>query len=166
MLAKPLMFLSAYTPLFALLAVRFEPLPLMFTCIGLAVAGLLSLALLFRLDARSQPGPHKLASVKDAGAEVGAYLGAYLLPFVTVASPNFRDEVAYLLFFFVAGAVYIRSSVVQINPLLYLLGYQVLAIVDSNGLRAYLITRKNPRTGDSILASRFSNDVLIDRSTK
>ena len=164
MLAKPLMFLSAYAPLFALLAVRFEPLPLMFTCAGLAVLGLISLFVLFRLDSRAQPGPHELASVKDAGAEVGAYLGAYLLPFVTVASPNFRDEIAYILFFFVAAAVYMRSSVVQINPLLYLLGFQVLAIVDTNGLRAYLITRKSRKVGERILASRFSDDVLIDRT--
>jgi hypothetical protein len=163
MLAKPLMFLSAYAPLFALLAIRFQPRPLMLTCAGLAIAGLASLLLLLNLDSRSEKGAHKLIEVKDAGAEVGAYLGAYLLPFVTVTSPNFRDEVAYLLFLVVAAAVYVRSSVVQINPLLYLLGYQVLAVVDKNHLRAYLVTRRKYRVGDIVQATRFSDDVLIAR---
>jgi hypothetical protein len=165
MLAKPLLFLSAYAPLFVLLAVRFEPRPLMYTCAGMAVAGLGALVLLLRLDARASPGSHHLVAVRDAGAEVGAYLGAYLLPFLTVPTPPLRDQIAYLLFLVVAAAVYLRSSVVQINPLLYVLGYQVLSVVDSHGLRAYLVTRRKRIVGDTISATRFSDDVLIERGT-
>ena len=163
MLAKPLLFLSAYAPLFALLAVRFEPKPLMYTCIGLAAGGVVALILLLLVDARSTRGTYQLTKVRDAGAEVGAYLGAYLLPFVTVSTPSVRDQVSYALFILVAAAIYLRSSVVQINPLLYVIGYQVLAVHDSNGLRAYLVTRKKRNAGEVVLATRFRGDVLIER---
>src|ERR1035438_9441157 len=80
MLGRPLLFLSSYAPLFALLAIRFEERWLWISCTALAVLGVVSLWLLLRLDARSAPGPHTLASVKDAGGEAAAYLATYLLP--------------------------------------------------------------------------------------
>lgn len=164
MFGKPLLFLSSYSPLFALLAVRFESPVLVWPCAGVAVLGIGSLWLLFRLDAGIDPGSHRLAKVRDAGAEAGAYLGAYLLPFLTVAAPTWRDAVAYLGFIVVAGAVYMRSSVIQINPLLYLFGYQVLEVVDTKGLKAYLISRARPQLGQLVTATRFRDDVLIVRS--
>jgi hypothetical protein len=166
MLAKPLLFLSSYTPLFALLAIRFQPLHLIIICASLAVAGLLGLLLLFRLDARASRGAHELAVVRDAGGEAASYLGAYLLPFVTVSTPSARDLIAYGGFMIVAGAVYIHSSVVQINPLLYLLGYRIYATEDTNGLQAYLVTRRKHRVGDSIEATRFRDSVVIERTPR
>lgn len=140
MLGKPLLFLSAYAPLFALLAVRFQPLWLMLMCAGLAVLGVGALLMLLRLDARATAGAHQLTHVKDAGA----YLGAYLLPFLTVSTPTVRDSIAYAAFLIVAGSIYLHSSVVQINPLLYLLGYRVLEVVDTNGLRVSMASFFSP----------------------
>lgn len=165
MLGKPLLFLSAYAPLFALLAIRFDQWWLIIGCSSLAAIGIGALVLLLRLDARSESGVHTLAAVRDAGAEAGAYLGAYLLPFLTVSNPSPRDSIAYVLFLILTGAVYLRSSVVQINPLLYLFGYRVLEVVDSNGLRAYLVTRGRCEVDETIKATRFRDDVLVNRST-
>lgn len=88
MLGRPLLFLSSYAPLFGLLAIRFEQLWLWISCTVLAALGVVCLWLLLRLDARSSPGPHTLASVRDAGVEAAGYLAAYLLPFLTVATPT------------------------------------------------------------------------------
>lgn len=164
MLGKPLLFLSAYAPLFALLAVRFRPLELVIPCLALAVLGVIALMLLLRLDARATPGVHRLKDVKDAGAEAGAYLGAYLLPFLTVSAPSVRDAIAYVGFIIISAAIYLRSSVVQINPMLYLLGYRVLQVVDANGLQAYFVTRRRVDVDQRIAATRFRDDVLIDRT--
>ncbi|HEX4393440.1 MAG TPA: hypothetical protein VH084_18135 [Mycobacterium sp.] len=165
MLGKPLLFASSYAPLFALLAIRFNQLWLILVCGSLAVAGVGALWLLLHLDARATPGPHDLSTTKDAGAEAGAYLGAYLLPFLTVSSPSARDAIAYGAFLVVAASIYLHSSVVQINPLLYLLGYRVLEVVDTHGLRAYLVTRRRVGAGQRIAATRFRDDVLIDRTS-
>ena len=69
----------------------------------LAALGVVSLWLLLRLDARSSPGPHTLASVRDAGVEAASYLATYLLPFLTVATPTVRDVLAYAGFLLVAA---------------------------------------------------------------
>ena len=69
MLGRPLLFMSSYAPLFALLAIRFEPPWLWIPCTVLAGGGVAALWLLLKLDARSAPGPHVLTSVRDAGAD-------------------------------------------------------------------------------------------------
>ena len=164
MLGRPLLFLSSYAPLFGLLAIRFEPRWLWISCSVLAALGVVSLWLLLRLDARSSPGPHTLASVRDAGVEAAAYLATYLLPFLTVATPTVRDVLAYAGFLLVAAVINLRSAVVQVNPLLYLLGYRVLSVTDDHGLHAYMITRHPLPAGDRVLATRFRDDVLVDRT--
>lgn len=165
MLGKPLLFLSSYAPLFGLLAIRFERPWLWITCVALAGLGLASLLLLLRLDARSEPGPHVLAAAADAGGEAASYLAGYLLPFVTVATPTARDIAAYAGFLLVAAAIYMRTSLAQVNPLLYLLGYRVLSITDDRGLRAYIITKRSLQPGERVAATRFRDNVLVDRGT-
>lgn len=163
MLGRPLLFLSSYAPLFALLAARFEQRWLWVSCAVLAALGVGSLWLLLRLDARSAPGPHVLASAHDAGPEAAAYLASYLLPFLTVATPTPRDVIAYLGFLAIAGIIHLRSSVAQVNPLLYLLGYRVLSVADDRGLTGYMITRSQALSGAHVLATRFRDDVLVER---
>jgi hypothetical protein len=165
MLGKPLLFFSSYAPLFGLLAIRFQVPWLSITCTALAGLGVGALLLLLRLDARSAPGPHILASARDAGPEAASYLASYLLPFLTVSTPTVRDVLAYTGFLVVAASIHLRSSVVQVNPLLYLLGYRVLAITDDQDLVAYMITRRPVVAGSQILATRFRDEVLVERSS-
>jgi hypothetical protein len=164
MLGKPLLFFSSYAPLFGLLAVRFQSRWLWIPCAGLAGLGVFSMLLLLRLDARASSGPHTLTAAKDAGGEAAAYLAGYLLPFLTVATPTVRDVIAYVGFLLVAASIHIRSAVAQVNPLLYLLGYRVLSVTDDRGLNAYLITRRRVSAGELVLATRFRDDVLVDRT--
>ena len=165
MLGKPLLFFSSYAPLFGLLAIRFEERWLWISCAALAGLGVASLWLLLHLDARSSPGPHVLASTRDAGPEAASYLASYLLPFLTVSMPTVRDVVAYVGFLVVAASIYLRSSVVQVNPMLYLLGYRVLSVTDDQGLRAYMVTRRAVASGSTVLATRFRDEVLVDRTS-
>lgn len=164
MLGKPLLFLSSYAPLFALLAIRFEQEWLWISCVVLAALGVVSLWLLLHLDARSSPGPHVLATASDAGGEAASYLATYLLPFLTVSTPTPRDVAAYVGFLAIAAVIFLRSSIAQVNPLLYLFGYRVLAITDSRGLQAFLITRQAVQPGVPVLATRFRDDVLVRRT--
>lgn len=163
MLGRPLLFLSSYAPLFGLLAIRFQPRWLWISCTVLALLGVAALWLLLKLNARATAGPYKLDSISDDGAEAASYLAAYLLPFLTVAMPSTRDVVAYAGFLVIAAAIYLRSSMIQANPLLYLLGYRVLSVIDSNKVHAYVITRKAVQVGETLQASKFKDDVLVDR---
>ncbi|MFE6387230.1 hypothetical protein [Nocardiopsis dassonvillei] len=171
--ARAILFFSSYSPLFALLAIRFEGggvdlfvislSPIRILLASLALAGLAGLAFLFIIDKRNNPSPFKIESVSPAGSEAASYLAAYLLPFMTSSTPSWTDLISYFLFLCIAALIHFHSSIVQINPLLYLMGYRVLRIRDNKGLNAYMVTRREITEGEVVMASKFGNDMLIER---
>lgn len=137
------LFLSSYSPLFALLAVRFDAGPLRWSCVLISATGTVALAFVLWRLRRLQPVPFLYTHVHDVGSEASAYLATYLLPFLTVAQPSGRDVVAYGGYLAVAGVIYVRSSLIQVNPLLYLLGYRVYGVrVATDDLTRYVLSRQ------------------------
>jgi hypothetical protein len=162
--ARSRLFLSSYAALFVILAVRFDPLWLRLVCVGLAVVGVVDAWLItHRISHRLLPVSVTIAAVEDAGAEVGGYLASYLLPFVTVATPQGRDLVAYVLFLLVALVIYVRSDLVRVNPTFYLLGYRVVRITTSAGRSLYVVTRMDLVTGDRIDVADVAGIVVTVR---
>ncbi|WP_141719472.1 hypothetical protein [Micromonospora peucetia] len=100
----------------------------------------------------------------DAGSQVAGYLASYLLPFLTVSTPSVKDIVAYSVFLGVVCAVYVQTSLLQINPVLYLFRWQVFEVEDSQGFRGFVISRNRILSNSDILATRFGDNVLIDRT--
>jgi hypothetical protein len=108
-----------------------------------------------------------LAITGDAGAEVSGYLAAYLLPFLTVAEPSPIDLVTYGIFVLVAGLIYVRSGLMQINPTVYLLNRRVLrasAPVKGASKEVFVISRRDLRVAETLKAERFSDRVYIDHA--
>jgi hypothetical protein len=143
------LFLSSYAPLFGILAISFDGLALRLVCLGLFATGMADTWHITRL-AKTETQDYEITvqSTEDTGAEVSGYLASYLLPFVTVASPGWRELLAYSLFLLVAFVIYVRSNLVRVNPTLYLFGYRVLKIVYGEGKQQYLVTRTQPEGGE------------------
>jgi hypothetical protein len=149
--ARARLFLSSYAPLFGILAVRFDGLALRLVCLGLFIVGAGDTLHITRA-AKSAREPYEITmeSSEDTGGEVSGYLASYLLPFVTIPSPGWRDLVAYALFLLIALVVYVRSNLVRVNPTLCLFGYRVLKIQYNAGKQQYLITRIEPDNGETV----------------
>jgi hypothetical protein len=101
----------------------------------------------------------------DAGAEVSGYLAAYLLPFLTVAEPDSIDLITYAIFVVVAGLIYVRSGLMQINPTVYLLNRRVVRAttpVKGTTKEVFVISRRDLRIAETLQAERFSDRVYID----
>lgn len=126
MLAKPLLVLSSYSILFALLAIRVQLFGVKLALVAMTVIGVASLILFFRLDARATPAPHTIKQVDHPGPEAGAYLASYLLPFVISAKPEVWDVIAYGIFLLVAGIVTANTGAIQVNPLIYLMRRRIV----------------------------------------
>jgi hypothetical protein len=157
---KAQLFLSAYAPLFAILAVRFEGNALRVTCGILAGLGFLHLAIALLVAphlAASRPYP--IAKVQDASGEVAGFLATYLLPFVTVPSPSATDIAGYMIFAVVVLAIFVRSNLAQINPTLYLLGFRV-ATITVHDQDHYLVCHRLPRPPTSIQGYGFAGLVI------
>jgi hypothetical protein len=148
------LFLSAYAPLFVILAFRFTGMTLKGVCGALATLGVTYLALLLMVaKRRGGSQPYTVEVVTDASGEVAGFLASYLLPFVTVPSPSSSDLIGYGIYALVALAIFLRSDLARINPTLYLLGRRV-ALVQVAGSDRYLICRHLPRVGAEIQAVR------------
>lgn len=162
------LFLGSYVPLFALLAVRFTTAWLEIACGVIAAVGLFDMLwIVFGVTRRTAAEPVTVAAVEDAGPEVAGYLVSYLLPFLTVAQPSTRDVVAYLMFLIVAGLIYVRSDMAQINPTLYLLGRRVVRLRTDRGWVGYVIVRSAVGVGDQLRAVPLNAAVRVEvvRST-
>lgn len=160
-----LWFLSSYAPLWAMLGLRFHPLALRIICFAVAGLGAAIVALLLYRRRTERPTDTQLTVSGDAGADVSGYLASYLLPFLTVGSPSATDLAAYIVFLLVAGLIYVRSGLMQINPTVYLLGWRVLRAsvpVGGGAKEVFLITRADRRVRDQLRAERFADRVYID----
>jgi hypothetical protein len=143
------------------LAIRFNGLPLRLCCLGLAVVGVSDTINITR-KAKSSIEPYEIVIVEtdDTGGEVSGYLASYLLPFLTVADPGWRDLLAYGLFILIALVIYVRSNLVRVNPTLYLLGYRVLKVHYRADRQQYLITRIEPQEGQSLYVIDVAGVIL------
>lgn len=159
-------FISSYAPLWGLLALRFESWWLRAPLVALTVLGIGVVALKLRAH-NGKPTDTELTVVGDAGGEVSGYLAAYLLPFLTVAAPDSLDLAAYLLFVVVSGLIYVRSSLVHINPTMYALGWRPMraSIPIRDGLtkETFVLSKRDLRTGERLRGERFADRVWIDR---
>lgn len=166
-----LWFFSSYAPLWVMLGLRFECWPLR---IGLMLFGAgcaVLVLLLLRRNARSNSSNNDpLVVTGDAGAEVSGYLAAYLFPFLTVSDPSVADLAAYGVFIAVAGIVYVRSELLQINPTVYLLGRRILRATISldNGLKkeVFVITGRGRRVGEQLRGEVFADRVYVDNGPR
>jgi hypothetical protein len=155
------LFWCSYAPLFAILAVRFNALWLIVGCGVLAVGGLIAGALVLWRFRTVSGHAWSVRTVDDRGSDVAGYLATYLLPFVAVSEPGWRDVLAYMLFLAIIAVVYIRSSLIQINPTLYLLGWRLFAIDIGNGWSGYVLTRGPIASGRELHAVRMTERLFV-----
>jgi hypothetical protein len=159
-----LLFLSSFAPLFFALACRFEGTALRTTCVVLALIGTLALLGILFLWLDRTPMTVVIASADDRGPDVSGYVTAYLLPLLVVPQPTIDDLIAYILILGVIGLIYVRSNMMQMNPLLYVIGLRLHAVTTHDGFRGYLIGAETPRIGDTLRVARRNNILLTLRS--
>ena len=160
---KVRLFLGSYAPLFAILAIRFRDRWLWIACGLLSGFAVVNVLLILRAARRIEPDPHRIERITDRGGEVAGYLATYLLPFVTVSEPSTRDLLAYAAFILLVGIVYIQSKMIQINPILYLMGLKVFSVTTEDGWSGFLVTRRNLRTHSVVVASRLQETLALER---
>jgi hypothetical protein len=168
-----LLFLSAYSPVFLILALRAydRVCPIVIMALGLLLAAALGvLAFLFVLR-RTEPQQMRLVTVEQRDGDLAGFLVAYLLPFVGVLASDWRDVMAVALFIGFIGIVYVNSRMIYVNPLLALFGYHLILIratTDPRGRPAsslspqFLIT-KHPwlRPDDTFTARSVTGETLF-----
>jgi len=165
LLTRITFFLSSYAPLWLIVAVKIsfnEPrqiseqwwLGLVFVFI--AVASVLRLFDYLSRVRGKAPELVKLVAVRPRDNEAASYLLFYLFPFLNVDFGNPLDLATFCFLFLVLGAIYVRSHLIYINPLLSLFGYHFyeVEVADQGSEKrkvSGLITKESYlRAGDQI----------------
>lgn len=171
MLQKILLFLSSYSPVFVLLAFQVEwsdNFWLSVLLLAIAALGLAGLAFILALTFRKPVHKVRIASRQDAGAESAAFLAGYLLPLITANLDTAYAVGATTIYIVLACVITVRSSLIQVNPVLLLLGYKIIrtetTIESFSGITirsGYLVTRRDVLVGDEIFVRRFGGDVFL-----
>jgi hypothetical protein len=155
------LFLCSYAPLFAILAIRFRNTWLALACGAFAALGVSAGASVLWRYRSVTAASLTMRRIEDRGGEVAGYLATYLLPFVTVTEPGWRDVLGYALFLVIIAVVYVRSGLVQINPTLYLFGWRLFAVDIGDGWSGYLLSRRPIGRGEQVEGVRMTERLFI-----
>ena len=164
---KIIMFLSSYSPVFILLSFRTPQWWAKTLLLGLTAVSLVGLWLILTWTKRKPVTTSHVISRRDAGAEASGFLAAYLLPILVFDTTDWYFFWACFVFLSIALIVTVRSSLIQVNPVLFILGWRILAVEvaarqgDKVTVSRYLLTRKDVRVGAEIKGYRLGKDVLL-----
>jgi hypothetical protein len=160
------MFISSYAVLFALVGLRLDSGPARIIAFLVAAYGLLValFAVFITPRAVAADPPKTVVALEDRGAEVAGYLVAYVLPFVMAPNPSASELIAYLAFLSVVGVIYARSSLLYLNPTIYLLCKRTVALKFDSADRRWMmvITSRDLRVGDLVSVRRLSANLAVE----
>lgn len=165
-LAQAVLFASSYVPLFlifALLDSWGRGIPSV-AAVVLAFVSLIGLAFFFGEARRLATGTVRITRARHRDGDAIGYVVTYLVPFVGFQNPAPRLQIALLLLIVVIGALYLRSHLFYVNPLLSLAGYRLYEGETESGRSFILISRRRYIPPDSdISVASLSDYVFLEK---
>ncbi len=151
-LARIVLFLSSYSPLFLILGLlnsRNADLSAVFYAI--TIGSILVLFLFFRTYRDMTTDQVTIKTVSSRDSDALAYIVSYLLPFLGISFIDVPTALSLGIFVVIIGIIYITSNMVYINPILSLRGYHMLEIEDGTGKVSVLVTKRSYVAPGSII---------------
>ena len=161
-IAQCALFLSSYSPLFAVFALldNFGGGIPSWICLGLALLGPLLLCAMLRVAHRLSPQGLHVGTSQIRDGDAMAYIATYLVPFAAVAATTPRERGALAIFVLLIAVLYIRSELFYVNPLLALVGYRLFQVSTRGDSSAVLITHRRFLPPDIDLNARRLSDYV------
>lgn len=164
--AKSVLFVSSYAPLLALFWLLNSLGSAWSTVAGLAaVVSTVSLAGVWILLTRfSSRDVITFSGARNRDSEVMAYVVTYVVPFAAAASTmESGGRWALVLFACLIGALYIRSNIFYVHPLLLMVGIHVYE-VSRQGVPCVLLTRRGyVRQVEQLPVVEIASNVFVER---
>jgi len=159
------LFLSSYIPLWVIFALVTwhdrRSIAITFVVIAaLSFAGaLVFLCAVQRFAGIEMP----VGVIRRKDGETMSYIASYIIPFAATPFDKPEQIAALGIFLVVLCAVYIRSAMIHINPLLSLLGYNLYEIEDADGNPYFLISRRGLRRGETVRVIDLANGIFVEK---
>ncbi len=164
-IARILLFLSSYFPLFVIFFCLYIGKNTWFaiSCLGFGVLGLWGFWRFWRYM-RKHIGPEKIQVVtirSDAGESM-SYIVSYIIPFLSISTNEQQQQFALGVFFFMIAVLYVTSNMIHVNPMLSLLGYRIYEITLSTGSPHTLISRRRIIPNQSLKVVKVSENLFVE----
>jgi hypothetical protein len=107
-----------------------------------------------------------LESSRNRDSDVMAFFVTYVVPFAAAQDADGRTRIALGVFAVVIAALYVRSAIFYVHPLLLLAGYHVFEATTQAGLPIILITRRRYlRQRDTVWTTLIAPAVSLERKS-
>lgn len=129
-LARLILFLSAYAPLFALFAIldSFHRTWVAWTCGAMAGLSLAALGLFWRVARQVSLESFPAERIVRRDEDVVTFFVTYVVPFAVAPVDSDRVAVALLFFLALVGLLYLRGGVFRIHPILLACGWHLFDV--------------------------------------
>jgi len=160
-----ILFLSSYSPLFLIIAIRGWHdnwhLAVALSCV--AIASVIVLFLFLHTVHNLAADKVAISSVASRDGAAMSYIVTYLLPFLAVNLNDIADITSLGIVLVVIGLLYINSNLIYTNPVLNIAGYHIFEIKDDEGKTIALISaRSYVEAGSQISAVSVGDYVLLE----
>jgi hypothetical protein len=139
---KALLFLSSYIPLYIILILKNLTNEALIWILGIVTGISLCFLLYVLYKARKMNGEYY--TLEEAECDNGKfieYILAYIIPFLGFNMGNIIDLISVGIIFVLIGALYIRSDLIYMNPMLNFLGYDLYKVKSNK--KTYMLLSKN-----------------------
>ena len=160
-----LLFLSAYTPLFLIMAVKYGLTHRIFGGCLIAISILSIALLLLYLRAAGAMGVDRVVVGKISGKDTEAmsYIVTYLIPFLDIKIDEPTSAISLFLLFLVVGILYVHSNLIYINPTLNLLKYHLFEIELEGGKTCALLSKRSfVERGSTISVISLGDQIFLE----
>jgi hypothetical protein len=164
--ARLVLFVSSYAPLLALFAIldSFGPGWPSMLCAAVAAVSVLALWVVWTLVGRSAGNWLVLVASRNRDSDVMAFFVTYVVPFAAAQDANGRTRIALAVFAVVIAALYVRSAIFYVHPLLLLCGYHVFEATTEAGIPITLVTRQRYlRQRDTVWTTLIAPAVFLEK---
>ena len=164
--ARLVLFVSSYAPLLALFAIldSFGPGWPSVLCAAIAALSVLALWVVWTLVGRSAGNWLVLVASRNRDSDVMAFFVTYVVPFAAAQDANARTRIALSVFAVVIAALYVRSAIFYVHPLLLLCGYHVFEATTEAGIPITLVTRQRYlRQRDTVWTTLIAPAVFLEK---
>lgn len=168
---KIFLFISSYTPLFAILILKnikcLNNRKVIILLILFSSFIILSNMILFYIlnNHIIAPKQLKITKVISKNDETLNYIVSYIIPFIGFELSNIYDILSIMILFFIIGWIYINSNLIFMNPILNLLKYNIYEITDEYNNSYILISKKiinKSKTNSFILYEKIADNVILE----
>lgn len=168
--ARIFLLLGAYFPLAVFLAAKYTltdtpKVWLGLAILGLSVIGLIGTIPIFRSIHNLGPTLIEVATVKRSGEKILTYAASYIIPFTGLVAGNKWEVISLITFLAFTFYVYVRETLVYLNPVLYLAGFRIYEITTEQGNALTVLSKSRITPNSSVPMVKISESTRIVKQT-